>query len=64
MYKVITKTMSMLKNNTVLAVNEKIFVKEKNAQKYANIWKKFSNMQVSIKKLTIDLGHSVSLRPF
>lgn len=50
MYKVITKTMSMLKNNTVLAVNEKIFVEE-NAQKYANIWKKFSNMQVSIEKI-------------
>lgn len=50
MYKVITKTMSML-NNTVLAVNEKIFVKEENAQKYANIWKKFSNMQVSIEKI-------------
>ena len=43
--------MSMLKNNTILAINEKIFVKEENAQKYANIWKKFSNMQVSIEKI-------------
>lgn len=51
MYKVITKTMSMLKNNTVLAVNEKIFVKEENAQKYANIWRKFSNMKVSIEEI-------------
>ena len=47
MYKVITKTMSMLKNNTVLAVNEKIFVKKENAQK----WKKFSNMQVFIEEI-------------
>ena len=51
MYKVITKTMSMLKNDTILAVNEKIFVKEENAQKYANIWRKFSNMKVSIEEI-------------
>lgn len=51
MYKVITKTMSMLKTNTVLSVNEKLFVKKENAQKYANIWKKFSNMKVSIEEI-------------
>lgn len=51
MYKVTVKTMSMLKNDTVMTCTEKTFTKEENAQIYADIWRKFSNMQVSIETI-------------
>lgn len=64
MYKVITKTMSMLKNNTVLAVNEKIFVKKKMHKNTPIFGRNSLICRYLLKKLTIDLGHSVSLCPF